>query len=243
MCLPRCMQWTAQIRWLLVGLAVGSCGVPKLVPAPTAGVMKVEGPWSYCEPPSGLSLASENAPVLASPALRVRSSAPYDVLIVPGYTPDNGEPAVARVHPIAMARLDLAIALYREGKSHVILVAGGRVYPVNTPYTESLMMKTYLLEHGVPASAVVVEPCARHSTTNLRNAGRFMLKYQLRTALVVTSADQAFYFANGEISTFYARSREELGYLVGELKNKTTTTVEFAPSPEVFRRGADPLDP
>ena len=131
---------------------------------------------------------------------------PYDLLIVPGYTPDDGEQPLARVHPIAAARLDEAIALYRAGKARIILVAGGNVHPVGTPYPEAISMKVYLLRHGLPESAIVVEPCARHSTTNLRNAGRFMLKYHLRTALVVTSADQAFYFGNENLTTFAPRS-------------------------------------
>jgi hypothetical protein len=33
----------------------------------------------------------------------------------------------------------------------------------------------------------------------------------------------------------------ELGYMEGDLKS--TTTVEFAPSDDVLRRGPDPLDP
>jgi hypothetical protein len=52
-----------------------------------------------------------------------------------------------------------------------------------------------------------------------------MLKYHLRTALVVTSADQAFYFSNGLVSSLEPRSRTQLGYMVGDLKGKTTTTV------------------
>jgi hypothetical protein len=190
-----------------------------------------------------VSLARENADVLKSEALRARSGAPYDLLIVPGYTPADADKPLAHAHPIAAARLDEAVALYREGKSHLVFVSGGNVRPANTPYTEALTAKAYLLEHGLSESAIVVEPCARHSTTNLRNAGRFMLKYHLRTALVVTSADQAFYFSKGLVSTLEPRSLTQLGYMVGNLKSKTTTTVEFAPSDDVLRRGPDALDP
>ena len=70
-----------------------------------------------------------------------------------------------------------------------------------------------------------------------------MLKYHLRTALVVTSPDQSFYFANGRISSFEIRSRTELGYMVGSLKNVTSTTIVFAPSVAVLQRGRDELDP
>jgi DUF218 domain len=227
----------------LASLGVVSCAVPATQTTPAAEVVKVYGAWSYCESPATASLPHENAKVLKSAALLARSGTPYDLLIVPGYTPDDAKEPLAHVHPVAAARLDEAVALYREGKSHIVLVSGGNVAPTNTPYTEALTMKAYLLERGLPESAIVVEPCARHSTTNLRNAGRFMLKYHLRTALVVTSADQAYYFANGRISTFEGRSRADLGYMVGDLKHKTATSVEFAPSDEVLRRGPDALDP
>ncbi len=227
----------------LMSLATPSCGSAPPDTMPAAEVVKVDGAWSYCESIATPSLARENAAALRSAALLVRSAAPYDLLIVPGFTPAGAENPLSEVHPVAASRLDEAIALYREGKARLLLVSGGNVQPEGTPYVEASLMKTYLLAHGVPPSAIVVEPCARHSTTNLRNAGRFMLKYHLRTALVVTSADQAFYFANAGVSTFQLRSNDDLGYMVGELHGKTATTVEFAPSHEVLRRGPDPLDP
>lgn len=227
----------------LSSLGTPSCGSPPPDMMSAAEVVKVDGPWSYCESTAATSLARENAAAVRSAALLVRSAAPYDLLIVPGFTPAGAEKPLSTVHPDAAARLDEALALYREGKARLLLVSGGNVQPEGTPYNEALSMKAYLLARGVPPSAIVVEPCARHSTTNLRNAGRFMLKYHLRTALVVTSADQAFYFANAGVSTFQLRSNDDLGYMVGDLRGKTATTVEFAPSHEVLRRGSDPLDP
>jgi hypothetical protein len=227
----------------LTSCGVASCGASSLQSTPAADVVKVYGAWSYCEPPASVSLSRENAGVLKSESLRARSGARYDLLIVPGYTPADAEKPLARVDPIAAARLDEAVALYREGKAPLVFVSGGNVRPLDTPYTEALTAKAYLIERGLSENAIVVEPCARHSTTNLRNAGRFMLKYHLRTALVVTSADQAFYFANGRVSSLELRSRTELGYMVGDVKGKSTTTVEFAPSDDVLRRGPDPLDP
>ena len=224
----------------LVALACGPRPPPS---SPTADIVKVPGPWSYCEVPEGVSLSRENSDMLQSDALHARSDASYDLMIVPGYTPDDATKPLGTVHPIAAARLDHAVELYRNGASNLILVSGGNVHPAHTPHNEALTMKAYLLERGLSESAVVVEPCARHSTTNLRNAGRFMLKFHLRTALVVTSVDQAFYFANGRLSSFEIRSRAELGYMVGSLKNHTANTLEFAPSTGVLRRGPDPLDP
>jgi DUF218 domain-containing protein len=237
------MQTGVFVAMWLASFGLAACGASTVQSTPAAEVVRVFGPWSYCEPPTTVSLSRENADVLKSEALHARSGAPYDLLIVPGYTPEDTEKPLTHVSRVSAARLDEAVALYREGKSHIVLVSGGNVRPVNTPYTEAVTMKAHLLERGLPDSAIVVEPCARHSTTNLRNAGRFMLKYHLRTALVVTSPDQAFYFGNGGVSSFDLRSQTDLGYLVGDLKNKSTTTVEFAPSDDVLRRGSDPLDP
>ncbi len=222
---------------------MAACGAPGPVCTPTAPIVKVAGGWSYCEPPPSVLLSRENHDVLESDALHARSDAPYDILIVPGFTPSDSKKPLERVHPVAASRLDEAVALYRAGVANLVLVSGANVSPEGTPHTEALAMKQYLLEHGLSESAIVVEPCARHSTTNLRNAGRFMLKYHLRTGLVVTSANQAFYFANGRISSFEVRSRAELGYMVGMLKNRSSTTVVFAPSEAVLQRGSDALDP
>ena len=228
---------------LVAPVFVVGCGTPPPMSVPIAEVIDVPGPWSYCTPHEGISLSRENQDVIDSDALRARADTPYDLLIVPGYTPDDADKPLPRVHPVAASRLDEAVALYREGKAKLVLVTGGNVRPAGTPYNEALTMKAYLLERGLSEAAIVVEPCARHSTTNLRNAGRFMLKYHLRTALVVTSRDQAFYFANGRLSSFEIRSRAELGYMVGSLKNRTSTTLEFAPNEGVLRRGSDPEDP
>lgn len=228
---------------LAAAAAVVSCAGPQPPSTPVAEVIDVPFAWSYCDTGDRVNLSRENADVIESDALRMRTRSPYDVIVVPGYTPDDAKKPMPEVHPVAAARLDEAITLYKEGKASLVLVTGGAVRPEGTPYTEALVMKRYLLERGISEAAIVVEPCARHSTTNLRNAGRFMLKYHLRTALVVTSADQAFYFANGRVSSFELRSRTELGYMVGSLKNRTSTSIEFAPSAAVLRRGPDPRDP
>lgn len=228
---------------LLVAPTSLACGARSPPSTPTAAIVKVEGPWSYCAPAPGVLLSKENQDALQSDALLARSDAPYDLLVVPGYTPDDADKPMPHVHPVAAARLDHAVELYRGGVANLVLVSGGNVRPAGTPHNEALVMKQYLLERGLSESAIVIEPCARHSTTNLRNAGRFMLKYHLRTALVVTSRDQAFYFANGRLSSFELRSRAELGYMVGSIKNHTSTTLEFAPNEAVMRRGSDALDP
>jgi hypothetical protein len=224
-----------------------ACGTPSArkgfvaAPAPAAA----DGaPWALCVPPAGLDLDAENAAGLAT----VREFAskhvtPYDLIVVPGYTPLDATEPTPTVHPTAAARLDDAIAAYQHGLAPVLLVTGGNVHPDGTPFNEAVLMKRYLVSRKVPAGAIILEPCARHSHTNLRNAGRFMRSYGLVMALVVTSQDQAFYFANPKMSGFDERCAVDLGYLVGTFQTQPEGRVAFRPSDQVRTRGSDPLDP
>lgn len=189
-----------------------------------------------------INLARENAAVIE----RLRAAKRRDdaIVIVPGYTPINAETPV-RLHEIAQRRLDRACEVMREHGAEAILVSGGNVHPDHTPYNEAMEMKRHLLGPlGLSADQVAIDPYARHSTTNLRNAGRFMLSLGLREALVVTSFGQGFYFGAQDISSFRLRSDRELGYTLGELKpNLSFTVIHFRPSEDVWRKGDDPLDP
>jgi hypothetical protein len=178
---------------------------------------------------------------------------PYQVIVVPGYTPLDAREAAPGVHPIARARLEEAVRARREGMAPFILVSGGNVYPPGTPYYEGVEMKRALVAMGVPEDGIIVEARARHSTTNLRNAGRFMLARGMKRALVTPPGggvggsrvfDQTFYFSNPEISTFHGRCERELGFRVGELEEAGPGRVAFTPSKDVQRFNyRDPLDP
>lgn len=227
-----------------VAAAIVACGGAHRAPPPAAAVAPAElGEWSTCT--TEVDVRAENAP--ATRALEARRNehraSLYDVIIVPGFTPLDAAAPSAVVHPTAAERLDAAMAHWRGGGAPFILVSGANVHPPGTPYVEAMLMKRYLLDHGIAPEAIVVEPCARHSHTNLRDAGRFMLRFGLSKALIVTSRDQAFYFANQVSSSFEARCLADLGYRVGELRSLPDATVEFRPSASVLQRGNDPLDP
>jgi hypothetical protein len=180
-------------------------------------------------------------------AFRAWRDFPYDLIIVTGYTPlDAREPV--RLHPIARERIDDASRSFRARHAPFILTTGGAVHPEGTPYCEAVEMKRELVALGVAADRVVTEPRARHSTTNLRNAGRFMLAHGLTRGLVVAGGgwlvfNQAWYFAHPELSSFNRRCRRELGYVVGTLRKVDAARVAFTPAPECQRPGPDPLDP
>jgi hypothetical protein len=178
---------------------------------------------------------------------------PYGTLIVPGYTPRDSTVAAPGVHPTTRRRLEQAIEDLAQGKAPFVLVTGGNVYPRGTPYHEAIEMKSELVSMGVPEEQILVEARARHSTTNLRNAGRIMRAHGVRIGLITTVGggiggsdvfDQDFYFSHPTLSTFYARSTRELGYRVGELRGAGELHAELIPAPEVARVGIrDALDP
>ena len=175
----------------------------------------------------------------------------HDVLIIPGFTPIKAnKPMTLDEIPAARQRLDLAIEDFKSGKAPVILVSGGSVHPSGTPHNEGLMMRQYLIDKGVPADRILVDAHARHSTTNLRNAGRMMNDLGLKRGLIATgfesksSFDQHFYFARPVLSTFHLRSKSTLGYQVGQLKNVDRHHIAFKPSSKCARVDySDPLDP
>jgi len=202
---------------------------------------------------------------LAPPAVATVDGAPIDlkaanaaafehlrptsrVLIVPGYTPVNTK-APIRLHPTAAARLDHAVNRLRAGEADFILVSGGNVHPSEpepTPFNEGWEMRRWLLhERHLDGAQVLLEPYARHSTTNLRNAGRLLRSRGVLSAEVITDSGQGFYFGLPLLSSFTLRCIAELGYSVGELEplELDFTRVRFSPSPKVWNRGKDPKDP
>jgi len=177
----------------------------------------------------------------------------YRLLIVPGYTPLNQKQATEVLHPVARRRLELALAAHRAGDAPFLLVTGANVYPRGTPYVEAVQMKRALCAMGLDEDRVVVEPRARHTTTNLRNAGRIMRAHGIARALVVTVGGgiggtdffgQDFYLANPGLSTFHGRCQRELGYKVGELRGVGDGRIELDVADAVDRLSyRDPLDP
>jgi hypothetical protein len=177
---------------------------------------------------------------------------PHQLLIVPGYTPPSQATPLA-LHDVARARCAQAAEDLRAGLAPFVLVSGADVYPEGTPYHEAVEMKRALLAMGVDDDRVVVEARARHSTTNLRNAGRFMRAHGLTRGLVTTLGggvggsevfDQDFYFSHPTLSTFHLRCERELGYRLGELSSAGDRHTTFVPSASVVSINyRDPLDP
>lgn len=186
----------------------------------------------------------ENAAALGHLGSIDWSAFPYSVILVPGAGPDvTGLP----LSPVGAERLRLAVAAWREGSAPYLLVSGGYVHPAQTPFCEAVEMRRYLREiYGIPADAILIEPQARHTTTNIRNAARQVFDYGLpgdKPMLIVSDPIQIDHIAD---AAFIRRNQDELGYQPATLGNRLSPVrLEAIPSRQSLYRDAagDPLDP
>jgi len=165
---------------------------------------------------------------------------PYTAIVVPGA--GNDRPNV-RLSPGGKLRDEIAAKRFRAGQAPFILVSGGFVHPNQTEFAEAIEMKRDLMARfGIPENAIIVDPHARHTTTNMRNAARLLYRYAIpfgRKALVSTDPAQSQYI---EDPLFAKRCRDELGYVPYRLLGRTSPfDLEFVPAMESLH--ADPQDP
>ncbi|MFV0623974.1 YdcF family protein [Sphingomonas sp. ac-8] len=167
----------------------------------------------------------------------------YSAILLTGIGPEVPDMPLS---PGGKYHVRLAAARFAAGDAPLLVVSGGRVHPHGTPYTEAVEMRRALIErYGVPAEAIVIEPYARHTTTNLRNAARRLMALGApldRDVLIVCNADQSRYI---ESDAFAERNQRELGYQPGTIgTRRSPTELEFRPSSRSARVDPrDPLDP
>ena len=184
--------------------------------------------------------AGENAAAIHAAAKIDWSKYRYTAIIVPGAGPEDPDMPLS---PGGKLRVALAAARFRAGLAPFVIVSGGNVHPNRTRFNEAAEMRRALVERfGIPAERVVIEPYARHTTTNLRNAVRRLaaMKAPLdKQALIVTAKDQLAYILG---ATFATRNQQELGYQPGTLG--AAISDEEAPFlPSTRSLVIDPIDP
>ena len=167
---------------------------------------------------------------------------PYSFILVLG---SGGRDLSTSLSPIGARRTDVAAQLFRQHKAPLLIVSGGFVHPMQTPYCEAIEMKKYLMEkYKIPATSILVDPHARHTTTNFRNAARLAFRYRIPTdlALVTSSED---HIGSSTKEEFRVRNVNELGYFPVEfIKRISPVEAEFKPSVmSLFFDASDPLDP
>lgn len=187
-------------------------------------------------------MAGENAAAFNSVGKVQWKKYPYSVILVPGLGPE--QPGV-KLDPNGAKRCDSAAVRFREGKAPFLVVSGGHVHPNKTPYCEAIEMKKYMVEVlHIPATAIIIEPHARHTTTNLRNTNRLIFRFKLpfkKPVLIVTDAAQNTYI-NGSMKDKVVK---ELGYTpFNTIKKLSTTETEYLPTDDSRQvNSLDPLDP
>lgn len=167
----------------------------------------------------------------------------YSILLVPGYGPEEEKTPLS---PVAKFRLKLAAERYQLKLAPIIVVSGGRVHPFRTPYNEAIEMKKILIErYQIPENAILIEPHARHTTTNFRNAARLIYRYGIpftKKALVTTTKYQSYYISDMGLDK---RCILELGYVPYKLLQRLNQNdIEFLPIiTSLHGNSMEPLDP
>ncbi|WP_247235703.1 YdcF family protein [Telluribacter sp. SYSU D00476] len=167
----------------------------------------------------------------------------YSLILIPGAGPSNPDEALS---PGGKLRCRVGALRYFDGVAPFIVVSGGRVHPYKTKYSEAYEMKKYLInELKVPEHAIIMDPHARHTTTNLRNCVRLLYRAGMpvdKPCLVSTMRQQSYYITR---DLFEQRCLKEIGHIPYRLGNRLSDTdFEFYPVLDALQIDNDePLDP
>jgi hypothetical protein len=188
-------------------------------------------------------LGGDNAATARAVARMNWRAKPYTALLVFGHGPEDVQ---SRTGVMGHIRLAIAADLFARGSAPFIIVSGGNVHPNRTPFNEAVEMKRLLVtQYGIPADRLLMEPHARHTTTNLRNCARLLLAAGFpedRPALIVSDHRTIQYIGGEELAL---RNLKEMGVQPGRMApGPDRFTLRFVPDPVAFHvEPADPLDP
>jgi uncharacterized SAM-binding protein YcdF (DUF218 family) len=105
--------------------------------------------------------------------------------VVLGAAQYNGRPS-----PVLRARLNHALSLYREGHAPRIIVTGGVGRGDTT--SEATVSRRFLVTHGVPAEAVVVQAQGRSTQASMTAVGEWLKDEDLHRVLLVSDPFHMF---------------------------------------------------
>ena len=167
---------------------------------------------------------------------------PYSFILVLGSGPQDS----SRLSPMGAKRAEVGAQLFLQHKAPLIIFSGGHVHPMQTPYCEAVEMKKYVMEkYKIPEMSILIEPQARHTTTNFRNGARLAFRYGIPTAQTALVTSSESHIASTTSEEFRIRCLNELGYFPVEfIKRISPVEAEFKPSiASLFFDANDPLDP
>jgi uncharacterized SAM-binding protein YcdF (DUF218 family) len=110
---------------------------------------------------------------------------PVDAIVVLGAAQYNGRPS-----PVLRARLTHSLSLYREGLAPRIIVTGG-MGPGDTT-SEATVSRRFLVAHGVPEEAVVVQAQGRSTQASMTAVGEWLEHEGLHRVILVSDPFHMF---------------------------------------------------
>lgn len=167
----------------------------------------------------------------------------YPAILVFGHGPEDPQSGTG---PLAHVRLRLAAQMFERGLAPFVIVSGGNVHPNRTKSNESVEMKRLLVElHNIPANRILIDPHARHTTTNLRNSARLLFATGVptdRPSLIVSDHLTIQYIKS---NVLFDRNMREMGVQPGKVEaGPDKFTALFTPDRTAFYvEVTDPLDP
>ncbi|WP_298733104.1 YdcF family protein [uncultured Chitinophaga sp.] len=167
---------------------------------------------------------------------------PYAAILILGAGPTGNEP----ISEMCKERCRMGAALYRDKKAPFVIVSGGYVHPFGTRYSEAIEMKRFLKDScGIPETAIIAEPHARHTTTNIRNANRILFRngFPANKKVLCTSSKIHITYVN---SIFFNKTCDkDLRYHpCKNVKRLDDNSLEYEPVAESLHEDPfDPLDP
>ena len=168
---------------------------------------------------------------------------PYSNILILGNGPENNKDVLTALGKL---NLQLGVLEYQKKNAPIIIVSGGHAHPFRAPFAEAIEMKKELINrYHIPENRILIDPYARHTTTNLRNAVRLIINSEIpldKLGLVVTNNGHSDYVGD---DSFINRCEKELGYTPAFILERTnSTTVEYQPRIESLHQNPlDPLDP
>lgn len=169
---------------------------------------------------------------------------PYSAILVLGAGPESKSESIS---PEGKIRAEYAAIYYHRRQAPFIIVSGGKVHPYHTPYCEAEEMKRYLMKcWDVPESAIIMEPHARHTTTNIRNSGRILWREGFpmdKAALITSSSSHIDYIINGNgFKQRFLKELKTIPYRLG--KRISDGAIEYYPLVStLIINPLEPLDP
>jgi uncharacterized SAM-binding protein YcdF (DUF218 family) len=110
---------------------------------------------------------------------------PADVIMILGAAEYRGKPS-----PVLKARLDHGLELFRGKQAPRILTTGGA--GGDPVFTEGEVARTYLIRHGVPSEAILVEDEGASTVHSTAAAAEIMRRVGLRSCIVVSDGYHIF---------------------------------------------------